>query len=391
MPSRRILFTAVLALTAAGAMAQQTAPAPKVPFFETTDTLLYAMVVLAVVQVIFIVALAGILRTLGGPGGWVKKLMEQSGRAAVTVPLVLLAASAQAQAYQGDGNSMTSYGLFWWLAGVNVLLFVIILVQVRLVRSLTAVVTGNVEEVTAPVVEEGPSWVDRLLAKMTRQVKLEEEKDIELHHDYDGIKELDNVLPPWWLWLFYVTIIWGVIYLVNVHVINVWPQQDAEYAREMKQAKDDVDAYLATLTNTVDENNVTFTDDAAVIGAGRALYTTYCTPCHGADAAGSETSVGPNLTDAYWLHGGGIKNIFKTIKYGVPAKGMIAWKAQLQPAEIRSIASYIMTLEGKGGPGQKEPQGEVWKEEGAAATDSTAVPADTTKGPLVDTVRVAMQ
>lgn len=372
--SRLLLSGAAFGLTALPALAQDAA-APKVPFFDVNDTVLYALVVVAVVQVIFILALAGILRTLGGPGGWVKKLVERSGRAALTVPLVLVAASAQAQAYQGDGNSMSAYGLFWWLGGVNLLLFVIILVQIRLVRSLTAVVAGTVEAPVEEVVPEGPSWIERTMARLTGQVKMEEEQSIELHHDYDGIKELDNVLPPWWLWLFYGSIAWGVLYLVNVHVIRIWPDTVNEYHQEMAQAKVEVDAYLATLTAAVDENTVTFTDDAAVLGTGRALYTQYCTPCHGADAAGSEISVGPNLTDAYWLHGGGVKNIFKTIKYGVPEKGMIAWKAQLQPTEISAISSYLITLQGTGGATQKAPQGELWKEEGAAA-DSTAVPVD---------------
>ncbi|MBK7754643.1 MAG: c-type cytochrome, partial [Flavobacteriales bacterium] len=94
----------------------------------------------------------------------------------------------------------------------------------------------------------------------------------------------------------------------------------------MVQAKADVAAYMATLTNTVDENTVELSTDAGVLASGRAAFTLYCTPCHGADAAGSETSVGPNLTDAHWIHGGGVKNVFATIKYGVPEKGMISWK-----------------------------------------------------------------
>jgi cytochrome c oxidase cbb3-type subunit 3 len=171
-------------------------------------------------------------------------------------------------------------------------------------------------------------------------------------------------------------------------VINVWQQQDVEYSNEMAQAKLDVDAYMATLTNTVDENTVTLTDDAGVLASGRGIFTQYCTPCHGADASGSETSVGPNLTDDHWLHGGGVKNIFKTIKYGVPEKGMISWKSQLQPTELRALACYIMSLQGKGGPTQKGPQGEVWNE---AATDSTAAPADTTKTLTAEAARTAMQ
>lgn len=355
------------------------------PAFEVGSPLIYALVALAVVQVIFIASLAGIMRTLGGPGGWVKKLVaKRTGRAVALLPLALLSLPASAQAYTGGNTELSNYELFWVLAIVNLFLFIILMVQLRLVRSLTTVVTGTPEE-PAAAVAAGPSWLDNVMKKLTRQASMEEEKDIELHHDYDGIRELDNVLPPWWLWLFYATIIWGVVYLVNVHVINIWPDSQNEYKAEMVKARADIDAYLATLTHTVDENTVIFTDNAATLATGRELFTTFCTACHGADGSGSETSVGPNLTDAYWLHGGGIKNIFKTIKYGVPEKGMIAWKAQLQPAEISAIASYIMTLEGKGGATQKAPQGELWKEGG----EST--PVDSTAAPVADTVRVAMR
>lgn len=370
----RGIATLAAVTTAVSLFAQAGPAAMGTPAFEVGRPLIYALAALAVVQVIFIASLAGIMRTLGGPGGWVKKLMAKGGRAAALVPLTLLSLTANAQAYTGGNKELSHYELFWVLAGVNVFLFIILLVQLNLVRNLTKVVTGAVEEPAAAAVAAGPSWVDKLMKKLTRQVTIEEEKDIVLHHDYDGIRELDNVLPPWWLWLFYATILWGVVYLVNVHVINVWPHQDVEYANEMKKAQADIDAYLATLTHTVDEHTVTFTDNAATLATGRELFTTYCTACHGADGAGSETSVGPNLTDPYWIHGGGIRNIFKTIKYGVPEKGMIAWKAQLQPAEISALSSYIMTLEGRGGAIQKGPQGEVWKEEGEAApVDSSAV------------------
>ena len=356
------------------ALFAQSAPAPMgASAFEVSNSLIYALVTLAVMQAIFIVSLAGIMRTLGGPGGWIKKLVDKrTGRAAALLPLALLTLPANAQAYTGGNKDLSNYELFWLLVVVNLFLFIILMVQLRLVRSLPSVVTSAAEEPVVAVTA-GPSWLDNVLMKLTRRATVEEEKDLELHHDYDGIKELDNVLPPWWLWLFYGTIIWGVVYVVNVHVINIWPDSVSEYETEMVQAKADIDAYLATLTTTVDENTVTFSDDAGTLASGRELFTTFCTACHGADGAGSETSVGPNLTDAHWLHGGGIKNVFKTIKYGVPEKGMISWKTQLQPVEIRAISCYIMTLEGKGGATQKAPQGEVWKEEGASApTDSTA-------------------
>ena len=188
-----------------------------------------------------------------------------------------------------------------------------------------------------------------------------------MHHEYDGIRELNNVLPPWWLWLFYGTIIWGVVYLVNVHILGVMPLQAEEYEQEMAQAKEDVAAYLAQFSNLVDESNVTVATDESTLASGESIYKQFCVACHGANGEGG---VGPNMTDAYWIHGGGIKNVFKTIKYGVPQKGMISWQSQLKPSEMQAVASYILTLQGTDPPNQKEPQGEIWKEEAAPAEEA---------------------
>lgn len=364
----RLLPTLALAGLALGAHAQEAAPAaaPAAAYAALT----YTLAGLAAVQAIIILALSGVLRNLSGVGGPAGKEPGPGSRAWAVVPLLLLAGSARAQAYRpSTGPSYDA--TVWWLVAVNGFLLVVILLQLRWIRSFAAMIAPRVA-VARPEGVKRPSWPAGLMARLNRQVEVRDEKKIELEHDYDGIKELDNVLPPWWLWLFYGTIAWGVIYLVNVHVLNVWPDSQKEYRMSMERAKADVAAYLATQTNLVDENNVTFTDEAAVIAEGRSLFGTNCTACHGADAAGSENSVGPNLTDAYWMHGGGIRNVFHTIKYGVPEKGMIAWKAQLQPSEIRAIACYILTQEGKGGADQKPPQGEQWKEEGGS------VPADST-------------
>ncbi|MBP8822800.1 MAG: c-type cytochrome [Flavobacteriales bacterium] len=371
----RSLATLALATVALGATAQEPAAAPAPSPFAVDNTLLYVLGALAGIQALLVAALSGILRTLGGMGGPGNKPTRHGGRAVLAIPLLLSAAGVQAQAYTPPPAGITDQASFWWLVVLNLALFLIILLQLGWIRNLTAWAVGGAPPAPSAKAVKRPSFLAALWAKSTRQVKMEEEQAIELDHDYDGIKELDNVLPPWWVWLFYGTIAWGVLYLVNVHVIKVWPGSTEEYKQELAQAQVDIAAFQATQTNAVDENNVTLTDEAAVIAEGRTLFTANCTACHGGDASGSEFSVGPNLTDAYWLHGGGVKNIFKTIKYGVPEKGMIAWKAQLQPTEISAISSYLITLQGTGGATQKAPQGELWKEEGTAA-DSTAVPVD---------------
>ncbi|MBK8500443.1 MAG: c-type cytochrome [Flavobacteriales bacterium] len=350
-------------------------------------TVNYILMAVAVVQAVIILSLSGILRMMWGGGG-AARAFRSGGRGLVLVPfLLMLATEAQAQAYQPPAENLNELQLFWLLVGVNVFLFVILLVQLNFVRGATRSMTTAVEERGAEQTATGPGWAQRLLDRLTRRAAVEQEPDIMLHHNYDGIRELDNVLPPWWVWLFYGSIIWGVIYLINVHVIDIWPVQQEEYVAEMEQAQADIAAYMATLAAAVDENTVIALTDAAALSNGKATFTQFCTPCHGADAAGSETSVGPNLTDAYWIHGGGVKNVFKTIKYGVPEKGMISWKAQLSPAEIQAVASYILSLQGTGPATQKPPQGDPWTEN-PAATDSTTVRPDTV--PMADSTKLAV-
>ena len=384
----------VLLLTTGAVMPLFAQAAPPVPtgehLFTVDNTLNYAMLGLAVVQVVFILSLAGIMRAMGGTATWAKRISQQKGRALVAVPFVLLLSlQATAQEYKAPVSTMSNYDLFWILAAVNVLLFIILLVQINITRSMVNALAGEQAKAAGVVPVKAPSWVDNLLKRLTRQVAIEKEQDVLMHHEYDGIRELDNVLPPWWVWLFYGSIIWSVVYLAGAHVFHFLPDQKTEYNEKMAQAKVDVDAYLATLTNTVDETNVALLTDPGALANGKAIFTQFCTPCHGPDAAGYETSVGPNLTDAYWIHGGGVKNVFKTIKYGVAEKGMISWKSQLQPAEMAAVASYILSLQGTGPATQKAPQGELWSEP-AAPTDSTSVIADSA-AVAPDTVRLAVK
>lgn len=184
---------------------------------------------------------------------------------------------------------------------------------------------------------------------------ISQEKDIMLDHEFDGIAELDNPTPAWFMWLFYATIIFAGAYLLNYHVFNWGKLQDEEYVVEMKEAKAAKDAYLSKAANLIDENTVKENKDAAVISAGQALFNTNCVACHGDKGQGV---VGPNLTDEYWLHGGKINDVFKTIKYGIPDKGMISWEKTLTPKQISEISNYILSLKGTNPAGAKAPQGE---------------------------------
>ncbi|MEZ5173452.1 MAG: c-type cytochrome [Bacteroidia bacterium] len=157
------------------------------------------------------------------------------------------------------------------------------------------------------------------------------------------------------------------------------PLPAQEYQEQLAEAELMKKEQLQKAAANVDETNVTMLTDAAMLASGKEIYTGNCAACHG---QAGEGGVGPNLTDKFWLHGGGISNVFKTIKYGVPAKGMIAWQSQLKPEAIQKVASYVLSLQGSNPANPKEPQGPEWAEEtsgeAAAQTDSLSAVANDT-------------
>lgn len=209
-----------------------------------------------------------------------------------------------------------------------------------------------------------PSAFARFRRFITKTTPVETEHELLLNHEYDGIRELDSQVPPWFLWLFYLTIAFAVFYMLDYHVFSSSPLQDEEYQLQVQQA--DIErAALMKSGAFLNEESVTLLTDQAALDAGKQIFTTNCVACHAADGGGL---VGPNLTDDYWIHGGGIKNVFKVIKYGVVAKGMISWQSQLNPKQMQDVASYIISLHGTTPANPKQPEGTVWKE-----SDSTAV------------------
>ena len=214
----------------------------------------------------------------------------------------------------------------------------------------------------------------KLMMSLTDAVAVEEEDSILLDHNYDGIKELDNNLPPWWKYMFYATILSGVIYMVHYHVLKTGDLQTAEYNKAMAQAKIEVDEFMKTSANNVDENSVKLLTEASDITAGKTIFTANCAACHGQLGEGT---VGPNFTDEYWIHGGSVQDIFKSIKYGWVEKGMKSWKEDLSPMQIAQVTSYIKSLKGTNPPNGKAPQGDLYIENGVApVSDSTVVTGD---------------
>ncbi len=186
---------------------------------------------------------------------------------------------------------------------------------------------------------------------------LEEEGEIILDHNYDGIKELDNNLPPWWLYGFYITIAFAAVYLLRYHVFNGDSQID-ELETELAEARTAIEAYKKTAKDLVDINTVTLLTEASDISAGKSVFDTNCVACHMADGGGG---IGPNLVDQYWILGGDIKSVFKTVSEGGRSgKGMIAWKQQLKPIQIAQVSSYVLSLQGTTPAKPKAAEGDLW-------------------------------
>ncbi len=251
-----------------------------------------------------------------------------------------------------------------------VILLATILVMSRVIRLLTWQIAGKpqpvvvAEETRQVKVKKETFW-----SKFNDAVPVEKEADVLLDHDYDGIKELDNNLPPWWKYGFYLTIIFAFIYMIHYHVVGSGTVQLDEYNAQLAEADLQKQERLKLAANNVDENSVTVLIADADLSAGKKIYTEKCLVCHG---KAGEGNVGPNLTDDYWIHGGNIKDVFKIVKYGFPSKGMISWQSQLNPVQMQQVSSYIKSIKGTNPANPKEPQGTVYSEDGNVVADSAS-------------------
>jgi cytochrome c oxidase cbb3-type subunit 3 len=299
--------------------------------------------------------------------------------------MVLLTLNAGAQETQEAVKTVAAFPAWakdsnvYLMSGLLAILLLTIYVLYKANMALMHSIVPKAEEIkkikaSKVISENKPSAIRQVYLKMVDSVPVEKEKDVLLDHDYDGIKELDNNLPPWWKYGFYVTILFAVVYLLYYHVSGEGKLQYAEYAEEVQTAAQEKVARLLASADVVNEETVTALNTPEGLSNGRETFTKLCSACHRSDGGGQ---VGPNLTDEYWLHGGGIKNVFRTITYGVPAKGMISWQSQLSPKQIQQVASYVLTLKGTNPAGGLPPAGDLWKDENLSKPDST-LKADST-------------
>ncbi|UIR56615.1 c-type cytochrome [Sphingobacterium sp. SRCM116780] len=263
----------------------------------------------------------------------------------------------------------------------NILILVLTVVMISLLASAIMVnrAMRSILRITMPHIlqEEQANRINKKANRKTAWNKLlglrpiSEEKDLVIDHEYDGIRELDNPIPIWFNALFYSTMTFAIVYVLVYHVFSWGMNQDQEYVQEMEKAEVLRQEYLAQAANLIDETNVTF--DEAKVAAGRAIFQANCVPCHGGSAEGG---IGPNLVDRFWLHGGEIKDIFKTVKYGIPDKGMVSWEQTLTPGQIAEVSSYIISIRDTKPANLKPAQGVAVTYE---SIQEKSTPADSTK------------
>ena len=373
---KKIVLGSLFALLGAStAMAQATAPVPQPAAQGTNQLELLVVAVLAVLA--FVIWLLGQVLLLLG------KQVNEKNKAAKILPLLLVGllstatftTSAQDTAQAGVTKVAANYGglssgAFEILLAVLVIEVVIIGFMTALIKRFTAELIPKKAGIPAKAGKLGAWWARFDKKVLTRAIPVEREADVMLDHNYDGIRELDNPLPPWWKYGFYITIGVAIVYLLNYEVLGYGKNPTEEYNAEMAEAHAQQAIYESNNKDKIDEAHVPYADAAGLTKA-KAIFTTTCFACHGKLGEGG---AGPNLTDDYWLHKGSLNDIYQSIKHGYPDKGMQAWSAVYTPKDISLLASYVKSLHGTNPPNAKSPQGDLFTDGSSSpngsATDS---------------------
>lgn len=338
-----------------------------VPNYKQNLTLFWWLLATAAILLFAVFMLSGSVRTLVNSDVLKNKLIERKKNSSVKNILLLvgffglMTASNVASAFTFNGPGKAAEGAPWLLIE-NSDLYILLTVNLVLVGVLLYVRSLFKEFmniISPPKVAEGktaePAMAKKLNKILTDVVEIEDEKSILMDHEYDGIQELDNNLPPWWVWMFYITIITGVIYVFNYHILGTGDLQVEAYEKEMVESQKDINAYLDKMAMNVDETNATLMTESSDISAGKGVFEINCVSCHNPKGEGI---IGPNLTDNFWLYGNDIKDLFKLVKTG-NANGMPEHASKLNPIQIQQVTSFVLSLPYTEG---KEPQGTEIKE-----------------------------
>ncbi len=339
------------------------------------------LMIMIIVLAFVIWGMGQVLIALGG------QLIEKINKTSKIFSMVLLAGltlTSQASIAQDatltsvveqlpNYGGLTSSAYYMFLTVIGMELVVILFLAFSIRRMYTELLPEKIKPQSPE--PKLAAWWKMLDTKLfTKAVAVEKEADILLDHDYDGIKELDNSLPPWWKYGFYITIVVAFIYMLNFHVLGIGLNPTEEYNAEMDQARISKEIYEASNKDKIDENNVAMPGADGIL-AGQRLFEANCVACHLKDGGGS---VGPNLTDNYWLHKGSLNDIYNTIKVGYPDKGMQSWSSSFTPKEISYLSGYIKTLIKTKPATAKEQQGEFYVDEvaGTGKDSATVVKRD---------------
>ena len=284
--------------------------------------------------------------------------MKKYFQSTVYVIFVIVTFLALAKSFMVYENPLNIYeNPLVWLALIGFVLVIVVKEAVNVIATSKARELQNEKDGIIP--EAPKAWIQNLLKSWTKAKAIEEEQEIILDHNYDGIRELDNSLPPWWKYMFYASIVFAVVYLVRFEVLD-GDTQVMEYEKAVAEARMEINKYKSTATDLITAESVTLLTDAKDLKRGKAVFNLNCASCHLGDGGGS---IGPNLTDEFWILGGGVKNVFTTISNGGrDGKGMIAWNKTLKAADIAKVASYVLSLQGTTPAKAKAPQGEKWGE-----------------------------
>lgn len=290
---------------------------------------------------------------------------KMRGHSSKTI-LLLIASSFGIESFGQAATPVKSEQLFFTAQGWMMLIIIaveifIIIYLVKWIKQFTGL---------SAIEDKEQQKTRSLWERMNAFKSREEEELIDTGHNYDGIRELDNNTPPWFTAAFFGTIVFAFVYMYRYHVAESAPLMIDEFKMEMALADAEKLEFLKTQANAIDENTVVQLEEGQY-EEGKAIFKTACAVCHGDKGQGT---VGPNLTDDYWLHGGSVKDIFTVIKYGVIDKGMKSWKDDYSPSQIAQLTTFIKKLAGSNPPNPKEAQGELYKEVTAAIkADSTSV------------------
>lgn len=330
-------------------------PTTLVPDYEGNLVLFYWLFGFMILMIFVIVIMSNTIINFVRSDFFKNKLKEQQDKKSL-LGIVLLVGAFGAMALTnnsfalqfvdaGETTEKTPWllvermDLYLMLAADILLLFVVLYLR-GLFTTFLHMVSPKREKVK-------PARVKKITKVLTDTVAIEDEASILMDHEYDGIQELDNNLPPWWVWGFYATIVFAIVYLFSFHFFKTGDLQEVEYKKEMAQAEKEVNAYLDKMAMNVDENTATLLTDDAAIQSGKSIFTANCVSCHKQNGEGD---VGPNLTDKFWIYGNDIKQVFATIKNGT-GKGMPDHATKLNPIQLQQVASFVLQLPYKAGRG----------------------------------------